>query len=215
MKPLGFRRIVGILLILVLALACDLSAQQKAVYSIAGAKSKMEVHVYKDGFFKAFGHDHLIAAQEMSGQAQFDAQTIENSKVSLKVEAKSLTVIDPGESQKDRQDVQATMLSEKVLDVVQFPEIVFSSAGVSSAKKTATAAWELTLSGLLKLHGVEKKVSIPLRLRTEDHQLEAHGEVSLLQTEYGITPVKVGGGAVKVKDKLRVSFTIVAATNKP
>jgi polyisoprenoid-binding protein YceI len=214
MKSLGSRIIVGILSTLILHWASDLSAQQEAVYSIAPAKSKMEVHVYKDGFFKALGHDHLIAARAMSGQVQFDAQNIENSKVSLKVEAKSLTVIDPGESQKDRQDVQATMLSERVLDVAQFPEIVFSSAGVSSVKKTATA-WELTLSGSLKLHGVEKKVSIPLRLHAEIHQLEAQGEVSLRQTEYGITPVKVAGGAVKVKDKLTVSFTIVAATTNP
>jgi hypothetical protein len=31
-----------------------------------------------------------------------------------------------------------------------------------------------------------------------------------LQTEYGIKPVAVGGGSVKVKDKLKISFAIGA-----
>jgi polyisoprenoid-binding protein YceI len=205
---------VRILLLALLSSFPALAAQQRTVYSIDAGKSKMEVHVYKDGLFKAFGHDHLMGAKEMSGEVQFDAQNIESSAVRFKVEAKSLQVIDPGESQKDRQDVQATMTSERVLNVAKFPEIIFTSTHVSSVKKMA-AGWELTLSGLLKLHGVEKQVRVPLHLFTEGDQLRAQGEVSLLQTEYGITPVKVGGGAVKVKDKLRVTFTIVAATTNP
>jgi hypothetical protein len=31
-----------------------------------------------------------------------------------------------------------------------------------------------------------------------------------MQTDYGITPVKAGGGTVKVKDELKITFTIVA-----
>lgn len=214
MKPPGSRKIAGIIPILIFALATATLAQQKGVYSIDGAKSEMEVHVYRDGVFKTFGHDHLIGAKKMSGQVQFDEGKIENSKVSLKVEAKSLTVIDSSQSRKDRQDVQATMISVKVLDAAKFPEILFTSTGVSSVKKIATG-WELNLSGLLQLHGIEKMVSFPLRMHTEGHQLEARGEVSLLQTEYGIAPVKVAGGTVKVKDKLKVTFAIVATRANP
>jgi polyisoprenoid-binding protein YceI len=183
--------------------------QDKAVYSIAGAQSKVEIHVGKDGAFKAFGHDHLIAAKEISGEAQFDAQKIEASSVRLQIATKSLTVVDPGESEKDRKEVQATMVGEKVLDVAKFPEITFTSSEISGAKKNAQG-WEFTISGKLKLHGVEKSVSFPLRVQTEDATLRGEGEISILQTDYGITPVKVGGGAVKVKDKLKITFTLVA-----
>ncbi len=184
-------------------------AQDKTTYSIAGGQSKLEIHVYKEGMFKAFGHDHLIAAKEISGEAQFDAQKIEDSTVRLQIVTQSLTVVDPGESEKDRRDVQATMEGEKVLDVAKFPEITFTSSGISGAKKSAEG-WELTISGKLKLHGVEKTVGFPLRVHTEKAQLRGEGEISILQTDYGITPVKVGGGAVKVKDKLKITFTIVA-----
>ena len=36
------------------------------------------------------------------------------------------------------------------------------------------------------------------------------GEVSLLHTDFGIIPIRVGGGTVKVKDKIRIRFDVVA-----
>jgi polyisoprenoid-binding protein YceI len=186
------------------------AAQEKSNYSIDGMRSKVQINVYKEGVFKAFGHDHLVAAKELSGQVQFDPEKIDQSAVRLKIPTKSITVIDPGESEKDRQDVQATMEGEKVLDVAKFPEITFASSKVTAARKTP-AGWEVTLSGKLKLHGVEKPVNFPLRVNAEANELRGEGEVSILQTDYGITPVKVGGGSVKVKDKLKITFNIVAA----
>jgi polyisoprenoid-binding protein YceI len=185
-------------------------AQDGAPYSIDPQQSKIEIHVGKEGTFKAFGHDHLIEGKQVSGQAQFDPQKIEQSSVRLRIPTKSITVIDPGESEKDRKEVQATMEGDKVLDVAKFPEITFTSSRVSAAKKTSDG-WELTLSGKLNLHGVEKPVSFPLHVRANNNELRGQGELSVLQTDYGITPVKVGGGTVKVKDKLKITFNIVAS----
>lgn len=194
---------------LTLLLAPFAVGAQGDAYSIDPQQSKLEIHVSKEGAFKVFGHDHLISAQQVSGQAQFDPQNIAQSSVRLRISTKSITVIDPGESEKDRHEVQATMEGEKVLDVSKFPEITFTSNGVSAAKKTLDG-WELTLAGKLNLHGVEKPVSFPLRIHTDASELRGQGELSILQTDYGITPVKVGGGAVKVKDKLKITFNLVA-----
>jgi polyisoprenoid-binding protein YceI len=178
-------------------------------YSVDSARSKVEIHVYKEGVFKAFGHDHLIEGKDVSGEAQFDPEKMEQSSVRLKIPTKSITVVDPGESEKDRHEVQTTMEGEKVLDTAKFPEITFRSSGISAVKKNPQG-WELTLSGTLKLHGVEKPVSFPLRVHSDGDELRGEGELSILQTDYGITPVKVAGGSVKVKDKLKISFTIFA-----
>jgi polyisoprenoid-binding protein YceI len=196
---------------MILLLSCvAMAAQEKAGYSIDSAKSKLEINVYKEGVFKAFGHNHLIIAKQMSGGVQFDPKKIESSVVNLKVETKSLTVSPQGEPEKDRQDVQTTMTGEKVLDAAKYPEIAFISTGVSAVKQTGDG-WTLTLSGNLKLHGVEKPVRFPVALHVNGNQLQARGEVPLLQTDYGIKPVKAGGGAVTVKDELKISFDIVAA----
>jgi polyisoprenoid-binding protein YceI len=194
-----------------LLVSVSAAAQGRASYSLDSQQSKMEIHVSKEGTFKAFGHDHLIGAKQISGQVQFDPEKIEQCSVHLRIPTKSMTVVDPGESEKDRRDVQATMEGEKVLDVAKFPEITFTSSGVSAAKKSSEG-WELTLSGNLKLHGVAKPVSFPLHVRVNNNELRGQGELSVLQTDYGITPVKVGGGAVKVKDKLKITFNIVART---
>lgn len=66
------------------------------------------------------------------------------------------------------------------------------------------------LEGRLSLHGVAKPISLPIRLSKRAGELSAEGDVSLLQTDFGITPIKVGGGAVKVKDKIRIHFGVVA-----
>src|SRR5260370_17724516 len=137
------------------------TAQGSGSYSIDSQQSKTEIHVYKEGVFKAFGHDHLIAAKQVSAQAHFHPHKINQSPVRLKIPTKSITVIDPGESEKDRHEVQATMEGEKVLDVAKFPEITFNSTAVSHSKKISDG-WELTLAGKLNLHGVKKPVTFPL-----------------------------------------------------
>ena len=199
--------------LIVLLAPFSLGAQDTASYSIDPQQSKVEIHVGKQGAFSAFGHDHLISAKQVSGEAKFDPQKLDQSSVRLKIPTKSITVIDPGESEKDRKEVQATMEGEKVLDVAKFPEITFTSTAVSHSKKIPDG-WELTLAGKLNLHGVEKPVTFPLRVTANANELHGKGELSILQTDYGITPVKAGGGTVKVKDELKITFTIVAAKDR-
>src|SRR5579859_1432963 len=162
------RTAVAVAALLILGVTSQ--AQEKTSFTIDAQESKVEINVYKEGMFKAFGHDHLVAAKQVSGQAQFDSQKIEQSSVRLSFPTKSVTVVDPGESEKDRREVQATMEGEKVLDVAKFPKITFTSSGVSGARKTSEG-WELTVAGKLSLHGVEKTVSLPLRVRADNNEL--------------------------------------------
>jgi hypothetical protein len=40
--------------------------------------------------------------------------------------------------------------------------------------------------------------------------LRASGEFTMRQSDYGIKPISVAGGALKVKDELKFSFEMVA-----
>jgi polyisoprenoid-binding protein YceI len=71
------------------------------------------------------------------------------------------------------------------------------------------------MEGRLTLHGIEKSISIPLHLSATDGELRTRGEASLLQTDFGIAPIKVGGGTVKVKNLVRVRFDVVADASGP
>lgn len=183
--------------------------QAQSVYAFDASRSKLEIDVFKEGFLKAFGHEHLVATKEFSGRVTFNLEKIEKSSVTLRAAAKSLTVMDPGASEKDRKEVQATMQGEKVLDTAKFPEIAFASTGVTKAEKKGDA-WSVTLAGTLQLHGVQKSISLPLKISVRGKELLAEGEVSLPQSDFGITPIKAGGGNVRVKDQLRIRFEIRA-----
>jgi polyisoprenoid-binding protein YceI len=202
------------LVVLSLFSGAPAQAGARSAYAISVPKSTLQICVYKEGLFKAFGHDHLISASMLSGRVLFNKETLEDSSVDLTVETASLRVIDPGESDEDRQKVQSTMVGKSVLDMEKFPVIRFSSTRLMEGKKAA-AGWDVTLEGSLALHGVEKPVSLPLHLSEKDGELRAVGEVSILQTDFGITPIKVGGGAVKVKNKIRIRFDVVASKSRP
>lgn len=188
--------------------AGHLGAENPARYAVNADQSTLEIHVYREGFLKAFGHDHLISAKEVSGQVQFVRSNPADSYVSIVVATGSLAVVDPGASEKDRKEIQATMLGEKVLDAAQYPKIQFTSSRVRLVTQTHEAM-SIELEGALRVHGVEKPLVLPMRVAVEDGKLRADGEFSLLQGDYGIDPIKVGGGAVRVKDKLKIIFHIV------
>lgn len=200
---------VSLLSVLVLLPVPGVPATRTA-YSIDPQQSKIEIQVAKDGFLKAFGHDHLVSATQYSGEVQFDSAKVEESSIVFTVETAGLKVIDPGESEKDRNDVQTTMLSKEVLDAAQYPQIKFSSSSVKS-KPGSNGSLDLQVEGTLLLHGTAKPLTVPVTLRvSSDGSLIADAEVSLLQSDFGITPYKAVGGTVRVKDKLKLTFHIIA-----
>jgi polyisoprenoid-binding protein YceI len=165
-----------------------------APHAIDTRTSTMTIHVGKAGAFSAFGHDHVIAAPIASGRADTEAQTVE-----LKVEAASLRVQDPKASESDKAQVQKTMLGPEVLDAGRHREIAFQS---TSARETAKGAW--TIAGNLTLHGATRPVTVEVREQNQ-HYI---GNATVRQSDFGIKPVKVAGGTVKVKDEVRIEFDI-------
>jgi len=177
-----------------LAWTAAASAQPHAIDT---AKSVMTVHVSKGGAFSAFGHNHEIAAPIKGGKADTTAHSIE-----LSVDAAALRVRDPDASEKDRAEVQKTMLGPEVLDSERYREIVFRS---TSAKPAGPGSW--LVSGTLTLHGQTRPVAVKVTERGGHYV----GQALIRQTEFGITPIKVGGGAVKVKDEVRIEFNVELA----
>lgn len=166
-------------------------------HAIDTHRSSMTVRVYKAGVFSALGHDHEIAAPIAGGKVDTTAHTVE-----LRVEARALRVADTKASEKDRGEIQKTMLGPEVLDVESHPEIVFRS---TAAEPAGAGGW--TLRGNLTLHGETRPVTV------EVHEKEGHyvGNALLKQTGFGMKPVKVAGGTVKVKDEVRIEFDIQLA----
>lgn len=179
-------------------------------YTLDPLRSRLEIHVFREGLLKFLGHDHRIVAQNIAGRVHLDQQALERSSVQLTVEAASLQVVDPGVDEKERREVQTTMESARVLDAKQFPTIVFTSTSIIRVVPTASG-YDLTLVGTLRLHGVEKQIRVPVSVSLEPDQIRARGSLDLLQSEFGITPIRAGGGTIRVKDKIRITYDLVAS----
>jgi polyisoprenoid-binding protein YceI len=165
--------------------------------SINPEKSVMTVHVFKAGLFSAFGHEHEVRASIEQGSFN---ET--NPSVELTVDARKLKVVDKEISEKDRAQVQQDMLGPKVLDSERFPEIRFHSTSVD---RVADGKWQVT--GDLTLHGQTR----PVKVNVAGQNGHYKGTAELKQKDFGITPINVGGGAVKVKNELRVECDIVGS----
>ena len=159
--------------------------------------SVMTVHVYRAGMLSAFGHDHEIAAPISSGSVDPAGHRVE-----LRASAASLRVRDPSASEKDREEIRKTMLGPDVLDAPQHPEIVFRS---TRAEPAGAGSW--SVHGELTLHGQTRPVAVEVREKSGHYV----GTARLKQTDFGIKPIKIAGGTVRVKDEVRIDFDIQLA----
>ncbi len=174
------------------SLACvlGLSAQQ---HSVDTQKSTLTIHVGKTGVFSGFGHEHEVRAPILSGTAD----TGSHPEVEIRVDARTLRVIDKDASEQERTEVQQTMLGPEVLDSENHQEIVFKS---TAADSSGQGQW--TLRGNLTLRGQTRPVTIHVTLKDGHYT----GEATVKQTDYGIKPP--GKAGVRAKDELKVAFTI-------
>ena len=156
--------------------------------------SKLTVRVFKSGIFSPFAHNHEIQAPLAEGTVDTSALSVD-----LRIESQAMRVLDPKGSDDERAKVQQVMEGSKVLDVARYPTIRFHSTAIE-----ASGADRWNVLGTLELHGE----SHPIRFEVRREGGLYRGTAVLRQTDFGIKPVKIAGGTVRVKDQVRVEFEI-------
>jgi polyisoprenoid-binding protein YceI len=169
--------------------------------------SRFTVRAFATGMLSAMGHSPTIGIRDFSGEMTFDPEQIKASDFQLSIKSSSLSVQDDI-SDKDRREMERLM-NEQVLEVSQFPLIRYEAPGISVTKMGDTL-FSAKLDGRLTFHGVSRNESVTARVALTGLMFRASGEFSLSQSNYGIKPVSVAGGALKLKDELKFSFEIVA-----
>jgi polyisoprenoid-binding protein YceI len=158
-------------------------------------RSVISIHVSKAGLLSAAGHDHWVSAPIASGaigetapmHVEFTVETAEMKvKTDPKVDAKTQTQI-----QKD--------MEEMTLETRKFSEIAFRSTRID---KLGDGLWKV--EGNLSLHGLTKVVRLNVTRNGDSYS----ARTVLKQTDFGIKPISVGGGIVKVKNEVEIDFQI-------
>lgn len=175
-------------------------------YVINSAISKFSVQAFASGLLSVFGHNPIISISDFSGEINL-LEDIDQSQFQITVQAASLKVASDA-SDKDRREIERTM-NEDVLESGRYPEIAYSCSSIASSKTGEGQYWS-ALNGELALHGVTRNLTVPTRVFISGDTLKAAGSFSILQSDYGIKPVSVAGGSLKVKDEVKFVFDMVA-----
>jgi polyisoprenoid-binding protein YceI len=194
-KKKGTEFIIFARLVCMVRPACG-GAEGRAIDSV---HSPITVYVYKTGILSGLGQHHENNAPIESGELKDS----ENSSLELRIDSSELRVLDTDVSGDTRAKIQTTMLSAEALDVGHFPEIHFQSTGVEAI---GTDRW--VMHGNLDLNGQSHPISFEVALKNGLYE----GSAMLKQSDFGIEPVKVAGGAIVVKDEIKVAFSIALLT---
>ena len=176
-------------------------------YAIDATKSRFTVRALATGLLSGFGHNPVIAIRDFAGMIRFAPEAISEASLNFTVKASSLA-LQSDASDKDRREIERLM-NQQVLESAQYPEIIFGSTQVTGSSMGPTL-FLLKVEGDLTLHGVTRRQLIAAQVIPMDGTMRAYGEVAIKQTDFNIKPVSVAGGALRIKDELKLQFDIVA-----
>jgi len=192
------------------------AATTAPVYRIDPSKSLIRVLVYREGALAKMGHDHVVASREVRGYALLPAG-LAQARADFYFPVAGLSMDEPELRQSagftsdiSPEDVENTRLRMlRLLDAEKYP-----FAQVRAVRATGIPP-DLVLGAELTLHGVTRALDVPAKLTVDGGHFSIEGETEIRQTDYGITPFSVLGGALAVKDPLRVIFRIEGVRISP
>jgi len=176
------------------------------VWTIDPAQSLITVTVRRSGALARLGHDHVVASRTVTGyvapragRADFhfrlDQMTVDEAAL------RTAAGLDTTPTPEAIEGTRANML-KRVLDAEAYPLVTLSARTIASQP------------GLLRLgvtlHGVTRSIELPVRMEYSADRVVASGTMRLKQTDFGITPMSVMGGAIAVQDAMELAFRIVA-----
>lgn len=159
----------------------------------------VQVFTFKEGLLSSVAHDLRLGLKRFELTVNGDTLTVRFWPESLEVDGpmKNGQLDAGGLSAKDRRDIHENIV-EKILHTARNPEGRFEGRITPGEGPVRTA------TGTLTLHGQSQPLSVTARVENG----RAKGEVDLVPTKWGIAPYKALMGAIKLQDRVRVSFDV-------
>jgi hypothetical protein len=179
------------------------------VYRVEPARSLAVITVRRGGSLARLGHDHVVASRHVQGLVAPG-----EGRADLYLPLAELSVDEPAlraqaglDTQPSDADIAATRANmlDKVLEVQRFP---FALIRVSAPPATMTADARLGIE--ITLHGTTRRFDLPVRIAMASGELNIAGTLEFDQSEFGIVPFSVLGGAIQVQDRLSLRFSLQA-----
>lgn len=188
----------------------------RSIHRVDAAASLGVVEVRRGGRLAFAGHDHVVASHDLRGWVDAAA-----GRADLYLRLDQLVVDEPElraaagfDTRPGEEAIAGTRrnMLERVLDAPQYPYLTLRVDGLKPAESGEARAdgRPVILATAITLHGVTRELAVPAVLVETGGNLRVSGDFTLRQSDFGITPLSVLGGALQVQDALRLRFDIVA-----
>jgi len=175
-------------------------------YAIDRKASQFTVQAFASGLISVVAHSPKIAIRDWTGNITFVPNTLGDAKLRVVVKTGTLEVLDELR-ESDRRELVRVMYDD-VLDTARFPEAVFESSHIG-ADRLKDSLYRANVEGHLSLHGVTATQAFVAQVAFGVDSFRAHGEFTLLQTDYEIRIASIAGGTLKLQDELKFTFYVV------
>lgn len=186
-------------------------------YTIDKDASHVDIVVRSDG---PLAHDHVFTVSSIDGLVWLGNTSMELG-FDLSFPVDELVADDPqaraaaGEfapsriARAERNAVRRTMLGPRVLDSRRFPVIKLKSLRMTGNVQ------DPQLSVLVTIRDISREVALAPSVVVAGPRLIASGQFEIRQSDFGIHPLSVALGAVRIEDRLRVKFVLAADEKSP
>ena len=179
----------------------------KQVLRIDSNASLITVIVRRAGLLARLGHDHVVASHDLQGWVDVNA-----NRADLYFPLDKLVVDEPAlraeagfSNALSAEAIAGTRnnMLYRVLDAERYPFVHIR------ASRRPDESSKLTV--LITLHGTEKPYDVPVQTVVTPKGMTLSGSLSLKQSDYGVVPFSILGGAMQVQDEIDLTFRIVAS----
>ena len=181
--------------------------QASVVYRLDSSRSKFMIRAFAGGLLWFKGHDHFVQARDFAGEARLTPGSVSPASLNLSVRAASLAETREVFNAQQKKIIDGE-LRDIVLEPDKYPDITFKSTDVSVDARGGL--FRVKLGGDLTLRGVTRRVVIPAEVTLEGDALRARGEFNVKRSDFKVPATSAFHGTVRVRDRLKVSFDIVA-----
>lgn len=178
----------------------------KEILRVDSAQSLVVIEVRRAGTLARLGHDHVVASHNVNGYV-----SVEEGLADFYVPLEQLAVDEPGlrteagfDTQPSPEAIEGTRrnMLATTLDAEHYPYALIHATSADASRRTLNVS--------ITLHGVTRNFEVPVQTENVRDGIVVDGKMSFNQTDFGITPLSVLGGAIQVQDKLDLRFHIVA-----
>jgi hypothetical protein len=190
-------------------------AREGRAFEVVPEESLLTLLVFRGGALAKAGHNHVIASHSMRGTAWLP-DDLSRASFEIRMLVADFTIDEPELRAREgsefstavpdsaREGTKKNLLSENLLNGDRYPEMILSSERLEVGPDGILAHVRVTVGGQTRT------IAAPLRYELNGNELRAQGEFRLKQTDLGLTPFSLLGGALRVEDEMTAKFSVLA-----